>query len=84
MDKGIHASILSMCMCHWTAQETDCKLAQPEQHQDWCASLTKMLTSMPPKRAPCNCKPPQPKEPEQKLITVVDIEKIVKFKEMNA
>ena len=34
-------------------------LAQPEQHQDWCASLTQMLTSMPPKPAPCNCKPPQ-------------------------
>ena len=34
-------------------------LAQPEQHQDWCASLTQMLMSMPPKPAPCNCKPPQ-------------------------
>jgi hypothetical protein len=32
-------------------------MAQPEQHQDWCASLTQMLTSMPPKPAPCNCKP---------------------------
>ena len=32
-------------------------LAQPEQHQDWCASLTQMLMSMPPKPAPCNCKP---------------------------
>ena len=35
------------------------RLAQPEQHQDWCASLTQMLMSMPPKPAPCNCKPPQ-------------------------
>jgi hypothetical protein len=34
-------------------------LAQPKQHQDWCASLTQMLMSMPPKPAPCNCKPPQ-------------------------
>lgn len=34
-------------------------LAQPERHQDWCASLTQMLLSMPPKPAPCNCKPPQ-------------------------
>lgn len=34
-------------------------LAQPEQHQDWCASLTQLLMSMPPKPAPCNCKPPQ-------------------------
>jgi DNA repair ATPase RecN len=32
-------------------------MAQPEQHQDWCASLTQMLASMPPKPAPCNCKP---------------------------
>ena len=38
-------------------------LAEPEQHQDWCASLTQMLMSMPPKPAPCNCKP-KPK-PEQ-------------------
>ena len=35
------------------------QMAQPEQHQDWCASLTQMLMSMPPKPAPCNCKPPQ-------------------------
>jgi hypothetical protein len=34
-------------------------LAHPEQHQDWCASLTQMLMSMPPKPAPCNCKPLQ-------------------------
>jgi hypothetical protein len=39
------------------------RLAQPEQHQDWCASLTQMLMSMPPKPAPCNCKPPQRTEP---------------------
>ena len=32
-------------------------MAQPEQHQDWCASLTQMLMSMPPKPTPCNCKP---------------------------
>ena len=32
-------------------------MAQTEQHQDWCASLTQMLMSMPPKLAPCNCKP---------------------------
>jgi hypothetical protein len=42
------------------------RLAQPEQHQDWCASLTQMLMSMPPKPAPCNCKPPQRTEPPQK------------------
>jgi hypothetical protein len=38
-------------------------LAQPEQHQDWCASLTQMLMSMPPKPAPCNCKPKPEQEP---------------------
>jgi len=32
---------------------------EPEQHQDWCASLTQMMMSMPPKPAPCSCKPLQ-------------------------
>jgi hypothetical protein len=27
------------------------------KHEDWCASLTQLLLSMPPKPAPCNCKP---------------------------
>ena len=27
-----------------------------EPHMDWCASLTRMLTVMPPRPAPCNCK----------------------------
>ena len=44
----------------------DKKLAQPEQHQDWCASLTQMLMSMPPKPAPCNCKPKPEQEPTTK------------------
>jgi hypothetical protein len=35
------------------------RMEQPEQHQDWCASMTQMLMSMPPRPAPCNCKPPQ-------------------------
>jgi hypothetical protein len=26
------------------------------EHQPWCASLTRMLTCMPPKPAPCDCK----------------------------
>ena len=26
------------------------------KHEDWCASLTQLLLSMPPKPAPCNCK----------------------------
>jgi len=41
----------------------DYEPAQPEQHQDWCASLTQMLMSMPPKPAPCNCKP-KPEQPK--------------------
>jgi hypothetical protein len=40
-------------------QRIEATLAQPKQHQDWCASSTQMLMSMPPKPAPCNCKPPQ-------------------------
>jgi hypothetical protein len=40
-------------------QRIEDALAVPTQHQDWCASLTQMLMSMPPKPAPCNCKPPQ-------------------------
>lgn len=37
------------------------KLEQPEQgaHESWCASLTRLLTSHPPKPAPCNCNPPR-------------------------
>ena len=38
-------------------QRIEATLVQPEQHQDRCASLTQMLMSMPPKPAPCNCKP---------------------------
>lgn len=50
-------------------------LAQPEQHQDWCASLTQMLLSMPPQPAPCNCKPPQPKQ-ESVTLPPVQFEKV--------
>ena len=32
---------------------------EPVKHQDWCASLTQLLLSYPPKPAPCNCAPPQ-------------------------
>ena len=32
-----------------------------QEHQPWCASLTQLLMSNPPKPAPCNCKP----EPER-------------------
>ena len=31
-----------------------------QQHQDWCASVTQMLASMPPRPAPCDCKLAQP------------------------
>ena len=30
-------------------------MSKQTKHQDWCASLTQMLTSNPPKPAPCNC-----------------------------
>ena len=29
---------------------------EQDTHDDWCASLTQLLMSMPPKPAPCNCK----------------------------
>ena len=32
---------------------------EPVVHQNWCASLTQLLLSMPPQPAPCNCHPPQ-------------------------
>jgi hypothetical protein len=35
-------------------------LSEPEKHEDWCDSVTKMLTSLPPKPAPCNCKRTKP------------------------
>jgi hypothetical protein len=47
-----------------------CKAVQElVTHQDWCASLTRLLLSNPPQPAPCNCKQPAPqpvpvKEPE--------------------
>ena len=31
-------------------------IEQQEKHEDWCASLTRLLLSMPPQPAPCNCK----------------------------
>lgn len=31
---------------------------EPVVHQNWCASLTQLLTSNPPQPAPCNCKRP--------------------------
>jgi len=32
---------------------------KPVVHQNWCASLTQLLLSHPPKPAPCNCRPPK-------------------------
>jgi hypothetical protein len=37
-------------------------LSEPEKHEDWCDSVTKMLTSLPPKPAPCNCKRTEPEQ----------------------
>ena len=55
-DDGTHENRLKVQQALNKIKEA---LAQPEKHQDWCASLTQMLMSMPPKPAPCNCKPPQ-------------------------
>ena len=57
-DDGTHENRLKVQQALNKIKEA---LAQPEKHQDWCASLTQMLMSMPPKPAPCNCKPPQRK-----------------------
>lgn len=37
--------------------------AETEQHQSWCASLTQLLLSHPPQKAPCNCRVAKPAEP---------------------
>jgi hypothetical protein len=29
---------------------------EKDQHEDWCALLTQLLASWPPRPAPCNCK----------------------------
>ena len=62
--EGIHpGNMTPMAEEYWNKAITAlrCALEQPaQQHQDWCASLTQMLLSMPPKQAPCNCKPQQP------------------------
>lgn len=53
-------------MCGITNSMMDALEEQPEpqeQHQEWCESLTRMLTSMPPKPAPCNCKHPEQRKP---------------------
>lgn len=73
----------------WTPEDTAHRsgglpMAQPEQHQDWCASLTQMLMSMPPKPAPCNCKP-KPEylafmdTPQRKPLTDEEIERNWQF-----
>jgi hypothetical protein len=40
------------------AEKQSAERGEPVAHQDWCASLTQLLLSYPPKPAPCNCKPP--------------------------
>lgn len=39
------------------AEKQSAERGEPVAHQDWCASLTQLLLSYPPKPAPCNCKP---------------------------
>jgi hypothetical protein len=36
--------------------KTEIEKQKPVKHQPWCASETKTLTSLPPQRAPCDCK----------------------------
>ncbi len=38
---------------------------EPVVHQDWCASLTRLLLSMPPQPAPCDCQPIKRKAEKQ-------------------
>ena len=59
VQKTVKPHELGMHRADVLKQRIEEALAQPEQHQDWCASLTQMLMSMPPKPAPCNCKPKQ-------------------------
>ena len=42
--------------CNWCGE---LESQEPVVHQNWCASLTQLLLSMPPQPAPCNCHPPQ-------------------------
>jgi hypothetical protein len=35
------------------------QISDKHRHEDWCASLTQLLLSLPPKPAPCDCKPPK-------------------------
>lgn len=46
---------IERCKQTITALRTAIEQAQGK-HEDWCASLTQLLLSMPPKPAPCNCK----------------------------
>ena len=59
LDASISGGLYEVIQCRDAITAIKEALAQPEQHQDWCASLTQMLMSMPPKPAPCNCKPLQ-------------------------
>ncbi len=64
LEASISGDLYEVVQCREAITALKEALAQPEQHQDWCASLTQMLMSMPPKPAPCNCKPPQRTEQE--------------------
>jgi hypothetical protein len=46
---------------HWAKPVAE---QEPMAHKDWCASLTQLLLSNPPKPAPCNCTPPTPQRTE--------------------
>ena len=51
--------------CDWCgATEESLETQEPVRHADWCASVTQLLLSMPPQKAPCNCHP-QPKAEQE-------------------
>ena len=72
VQKTVKPHELGMHRADVLKQRIEEALAQPEQHQDWCASLTQMLMSMPPKPAPCNCKP----KPEQEPVACVTYKEV--------
>jgi len=47
---------------------------EPVAHKDWCASLTQLLLTHPPKPALCNCTPPAPQRTEQEPVAWLEPE----------
>jgi hypothetical protein len=56
------AEIAYQDKCNWCGELESQK---PVAHKDWCASLTQLLLTHPPKPALCNCTSPAPQRTEQ-------------------